>query len=183
MKIVMKKMFLFTSVLGVAVLLSACAGCPDKKAHHHKKAVYAQPVEMIESDTIVVYQTYENADVDKVYAKMYTHSSKGGTSYMGHIKFHDTENGLKMVVDLKDLRDGVPYTVKLYQCGSCYNDAKCCNASNSMNVKLPMLETGKSGRLNETYMIQGLSAAQLNGANIYLERDGGYKAGWGKLEK
>ena len=183
MKIVMKKMFLFTSVLGVAVLLSACAGCPDKKAHHHKKAVYVQPVEMIESDTIVVYQTYENADVDKVYAKMYTHSSKGGTSYMGHIKFHDTENGLKMVVDLKDLRPGVPYNMKLYKCGMCANEeTDCCNKS-AINVGLPMIETGMSRKVNQTYMIQGVSAAQLNGAKIYLERDGGYKAGWGTLEK
>ena len=52
-----------------------------------------------------------------------------------------------------------------------------------MNVQLPMLQAGISRHLNQTYMIQGLSAAQLNGANIYLERDGGYKAGWGKLEK
>ena len=52
-----------------------------------------------------------------------------------------------------------------------------------MNINLPMLQTGMSGRLDQTYMIQGISAAQLNGANIYLERDGGYKAGWGKLEK
>ena len=52
-----------------------------------------------------------------------------------------------------------------------------------MDVKLPMLETGISGRLKQTYMIKGLKAAQINGANIYLERDGGYKAGWGKLGK
>ncbi len=183
MNVVMKKMFLFTSVMSTAVLLSACAGCPEKKSHHHKKAVYAQPIEMIESDTIVVYQTYENADVDKVYAKMYTHSSRGGTSYMGHIKFHDTDNGLKMVVDLKDLRPSVPYTVKLYKCGMCANDESgCCNKS-AINVNLPMLETGISRKLNQTYMIQGMSAAQLYGAKIYLERDGGYKAGWGTVEK
>ena len=183
MKNAMKKMFMFTSVLGIAALLSACASCPEKKAHHHKKAVYAQPVEMIESDTIVVYQTYENADVNHVYAKMYTHSSNGGESKMGHIKFKDTDNGLKMIVDLKDLRPGVQYNVKLYQCNSCYDDVKCCNNSKLMNVQLPMLQAGISRHLNQTYMIQGLSAAQLNGANIYLERDGGYKAGWGKLEK
>ena len=184
MKNAMKKMFMLTSVLGMAVLLAACAGgCPEKKVHHHKKAVYAQPVEVVESDTIVVYQTYENADVDKVYAKMYTRSSHGGTSYMGHIKFHDTDNGLKMVVDLKDLRPGVPYTVKLAKCGACaYGETGCCNKT-PINVKLPMLETGLSRKLDQTYMIQGMSAAQLNGAKIWLERDGGYKAGWGKLEK
>lgn len=183
MKNVMKKMFMFTSVLGVAALLSACASCPEKKAHHHRNAVYAQPVEMIESDTIVVYQTYPKSDVDKVYAKMYTHSSRGGTSYMGHIKFHDTDNGLKMVVDLKDLRPGVPYTVKLAKCGMCeHNETGCCNKK-MMNVGLPMLETGTSRKLDQTYMIQGVTAAQLNGAHVWLERDGGYKAGWGKLEK
>ena len=181
----MKKMFVLSSVLGAAVMLSACVGgCPEKKAMHHKKvARNAQPVELIESDTIVVYQTYENADVDKVYAKMYTRSSHGGTSHMGHIKFHDTDNGLKMVVDLKDLRPAVPYNVKLYKCGICaYDETGCCNKT-AVNVKLPMFETGESRRLNQTYMIQGVSAAQLNGAKIYLERDGGYKAGWGVLEK
>ena len=111
MKNVAKKMFLFASVLGAAVLLSGCMmGCPNKKAMHHQKqpARYAQPVEVVESDTIVVYQTYENADVNHLYAKMYTHSSRGGESKMGHIKFRETDNGLKMEVDLKDMRAGVP---------------------------------------------------------------------------
>ena len=123
-----KKTGVLASVLGVATLLAGCSGCPEKR-HHVKqvsKAQYVQPIEMIESDTIVVYQTYEDADVNHVYAKMYTHSSHGGESKMGHIKFRDTDNGLKMEVDLKDLRAGVPYTMRLYQCQSCNNDAKCC---------------------------------------------------------
>ena len=185
MKNLTKKLFMFASVLGAAVLLSGCMmECPNKKARHHKPVQRVQPVAVVEeTDAIVVYQTYENADVDHVYAKMYTHSSRGGESKMGHIKFKDTDNGLKMMVDLKDLRPGVPYTVKMYQCSACYNDAKCCNNSKKINVQLPMLQAGESRHLDQTYMIQGLSAAQLNGANIYLERDGGYKAGWGKLEK
>ena len=183
MKNISGKLIAFASVLGAVVLLSACATCPAKKHHTTHKVHRAQPVEMIETDAIIVYQTYEDADVNHVYAKMYTHSSRGGESRMGHIKFRDTDNGLKMEVDLKDLRAGVPYNVRLYQCASCNNDAKCCTKAHMMNVSLPMLETGISGHLKQTYMIQGLSAAQLEGANIYLERDGGYKAGWGKLEK
>ena len=184
MKNVSKKMLTFASLMGVVALLSGCMmECPAKKTHHKKAMHHPQPVEVIESDTIVVYQTYENADVNHVYAKMYTHSSRGGESKMGHIKFRETDNGLKMTVDLKDMRPGVQYHVKMYQCGSCYNDAKCCNNAKLLNVQLPMLQTGMSGRLNQTYMIQGLNAGQLEGANIYLERDGGYKAGWGKLEK
>ena len=184
MKNLTKKFCVFASVLGAAVLLSGCTmQCPNKKVKHHKQMYHAEPVEVIESDPIVVYQTYEDSDVNHVYAKMYTHSSRGGESKMGHIKFKDTDNGLKMTVDLKDMRPGVQYHVKLYKCETCYNDAKCCTNAHKMNIKLPMLQTGMSGRLNQTYMIQGLSAAQLDGANIYLGRDGGYKAGWGKLEK
>ncbi|MEE1111210.1 MAG: hypothetical protein UIH99_03275 [Alphaproteobacteria bacterium] len=183
MKNLAKKMVMVASVFGAVVLLAGCNGCPAKKHHNMHKANYPQPVEMVESDMIVVYQTYEDADVNHLYAKMYTHSSHGGESKMGHIKFRETDGGLKMEVDLKDLRAGVPYTMRLYQCQSCNNDAKCCTKSHMMDVKLPMLETGISGRLKQTYMIKGLKAAQINGANIYLERDGGYKAGWGKLGK
>jgi hypothetical protein len=184
MKNITNKILLLASLLGAVFVLSGCMmECPGKR-HHHKQMDRMQPVEVIEeTDAIVVYQVYENTDVNSVYAKMYTHSSRGGESKMGHIKFRDTDNGLKMEVDLKDMRPGVPYTVKLYQCASCHNDANCCRSANAMDIKMPMLETGLSGKLNQTYMIQGLSAAQLNGANIYLERDGGYKAGWGKLEK
>ncbi|MDW2995239.1 MAG: hypothetical protein R8N24_04440 [Alphaproteobacteria bacterium] len=180
-----QKLITAASVLGAVVLLAGCTtNCPNKGPHHTKKYAYqAQPVEVIESDTIVVYQTHEDADVKHLYAKMYTHSSDGGASRMGHIKFRETDKGLKMEVDLKDLRPAVPYNVRLYQCGHCYNDAKCCGADRMMNVKLPMLETGESRHLKQTYIIQGLNAAQIDGANIYLERDGGYKAGWGKLEK
>ena len=180
-----KKVLTFASLMAAMAVLSGCMmECPGKK-HGHKKMMQSAPqmVELIESDTIVVYQTNENADVNSVYAKMYTHSSNGGESKMGHIKFKETDNGLKMMVDLKDMRRGVKYNLKVYQCNMCYNGVKCCNNSKKMNVNLPMLQTGMSGRLNQTYMIQGISAAQLNGANIYLERDGGYKAGWGKLEK
>ena len=181
MKNAMKKMFMFTSVVGAAALLTGCMSCPNKHPKHMQKR-YVQPVELVESDTVVVYQTYENADVNKVYAKMYTHSSAGGQSRMGHIKFHEIENGLKMTVDLKDMRPGVPYNVRLYQCAGCGNDSACCNRL-AMDKQMPMLETGTSRKLHQTYMIHGMTAAQLDGATIYLERDGGYKAAWGKLEK
>ena len=183
MKNITNKILLLASLLGAVFVLSGCMmECPGKR-QHHKQMNRMQPVEVIEeTDAIVVYQVYENADVNSVSAKMYTHSSRGGETKMGHIKFKDTDNGLKMMVDLKDMRPGVKYNLRVYQCGSCYNDVKCCNASKRFDIKMPMLQAGKSGRVNQTYMIHGVSAAQLNGANVYLERDGGYKAGWGKLE-
>ena len=52
-----------------------------------------------------------------------------------------------------------------------------------MSVNLPTLSVQSAGRLKESFIIRGLTAEQLNNAKIYLERDGGYKAAWGTLEK
>lgn len=176
MKNLLKKMFMLTSVLGVAVLLAGCMACPNKKMNKH----HAKPAPV--TDTVVFYQTYEDADVHRVSAKMYTRSSRGGESVMGHIKFYETDAGLKMETDLKDLRPGVTYTMRLYQCGSCNNNSTCCDKS-SMPINLPALRINHVGRLEESFIIRGLTAAQLQNAKIYLERDGGYKAAWGTLEK
>ncbi len=168
MKNLIKKLFMFTSILGVAVAVSGCCAKKTQK--------------VTATETTVFYQTYEEADVNRVHAKMYTRSSHGGESKMGYIKFVETDSGLKMDVDLKDLRPGVTYTVKIYQCGSCNNDSMCCDKS-SMPISLPKLKIEKSGRLEETFIIRGLTAAQLNNAKIYLERDGGYKAAWGTFDR
>ena len=52
-----------------------------------------------------------------------------------------------------------------------------------MQMNLPKLSVTKQGRLKESFIIQGLTAEQLNNAKLYLERDGGYKAAWGTLKK
>ena len=87
MKNVVKKMLILSSVLGMAVLLSGCVGCGNKNAKPQPKP-QPQPTE-----TVVFYQTYENSDVSHVHAKMYTHSSHGGESRMGYIKFYETDAG------------------------------------------------------------------------------------------
>lgn len=176
MKNLVKKMLLLSSVLGVVVLMAGCTGCGQKKMKPQPKPAAPQ------AEAVVFYQTYEDSDVSHVHAKMYTHSSQGGESRMGYIKFYETDAGLKMEVDLKDLRPGKVYTVRIYQCGSCNNNSMCCDKS-PMAVSLPTLSIKSQGRLKESFIIRGLTAEQLNNAKIYLERDGGYKAAWGTLEK
>ncbi len=116
----------------------------------------------------------------KVNAKMYTHSSSGGESRMGDIKFHETESGLKMEVDLKDMRPGVEYTINAYKmdCGDMTKEEmkkakkdkaefkKMCDKE-KMSVNLPTLKAGNSGKLEETFMIRGLTAKQLNNAKSH----------------
>lgn len=176
MKNLAKKMLILSSVLGVAVLLSGCAGCGHKNAKPQPKQ------RMQQTETVVFYQTYEDSDVSRVHAKMYTHNSRGGETRMGYIKFYETDAGLKMEVDLKDLRPGKTYTIRLYQCSSCNNNSLCCDKT-PMQINLPTLRIETAGRLEESFIIRGLTAEQLNNAKIYLERDGGYKAAWGTLEK
>jgi len=176
MQKLIKKMFKFTAVFGIAAILSGCSTMCQQKKHRR------QPAPAAATETVVFYQTYEQADINRVSAKMYTRSSAGGESKMGYIKFIETDSGLKMDVDLKDLRPGVTYTVKIYQCSSCNNDSMCCDKS-SMPISLPKLRIENRGRLEETFIIRGLTAAQLNNAKIYLERDGGYKAAWGTFDR
>lgn len=187
-----KNLFLIASMFGVAVLMAGCS-CPNKQ-HYGHHGQYAQcnkkehsgcqhnkqKMQPQVSETVVFYQTYENADIDDVHAKMYTRSSRGGESAMGTIKFKETDAGLKMKVDLKDLRPGKTYNVHVYQCGMC-NDWSCC-VTTPMAIDLPQLRIEKAGRLEQSYIIRGLTAAQLNNAKLVLTRDGGYKAAWGTIK-
>jgi len=184
-----KTLFLITSFFGIAVLMGGCA-CPNKQ--HTRHGHYAQcnkkdhsgckhKMQHQVSETVVFYQTYEGADVDNVKANMYTRSSRGGESAMGTIKFKETNAGLKMNVDLIDLRPGKTYTAHIYQCGAC-NDSTCCDMS-PMAVDLPQIRIDHVGRLQQSYIIRGLTAAQLDNAKLTLTRDGGYKAAWGTLKQ
>ena len=183
-----KSLFVVASLFGVAVLMGGCT-CPNKNyGHHahvqcdaknHKNCQHAKMNSPQVTETVVFYQTYEGDDVNNVRANMYTRSSRGGESPMGTIKFKETDSGLKMMVDLIDLRPGKTYTAHVYQCGAC-NDSTCCDTA-PMAIDLPQLKIASAGRLQKSYIIRGLTAAQLNNAKLILTRDGGYKAAWGTL--
>lgn len=184
-----KTLVLLTSLCGISVLTAGCTMCPTHKYDHHEHQYHRQnrntpkkiqQPEIVEaSETVVFYQTYDGSDIKSVSANMYTKNSQGGKSEMGTIKFKETDNGLKMKVDLEHLRPGKIYTAHVYQCGAC-NDSMCCDTE-AMSVDLPKLKIATQGRLQQSYIIRGLTAAQLNNAKLVLTRDGGYKAAWGTL--
>ncbi|MCQ2599152.1 MAG: hypothetical protein MJ187_02105 [Alphaproteobacteria bacterium] len=170
-----KKLMMAMSVFGVAVLLAGCNTCgyQDQKKHSRPHR------EMQRTESVVYYQTYENADVTKVGAKMFTRNGQGEESKMGYISFNETDAGLKMTVDLKDLRPGVKYTVRIHPCNAC-DTGMCCSDKNIVS-NMPKLRISKQGRLEETFVLHGVTAQQLNDSKIYLERDGGVKAAWGRI--
>jgi len=180
MKELVKKLTTFTAAFGVAILLAGCGGgCGEHEHHmkkHHMRHGNPQEVVMYEAVEVVEMEPMANPVMK---AKIHTRSARGGTSEMGYIKFARGENGVKMMVDLIDLRPGKDYTVKIYPCGNC-SDYSCC-ASKCMNINLPVLAIEEPGRLTQTYEVRGITCAELNNAKIVLMRDGGYKAAWGRI--
>ena len=181
-KIFTKITTLTLSIVAVLVLAGCSTTCGG--GHHHNKAKHHGHRNMAQPEEVVVYEASETiiaevpmANVMK--AQMYTRSSRGGTSPMGYIKFAPSDNGVKMMVDVTDLRPGKEYTVKIYPCGNC-SDSSCC-ASKCLNARLPMLSIDEPGRLTKTYNIGGIKCSDLANAKIVLTRDGGYKAAWGRI--
>ncbi len=170
-----------TTVMVSAVALLAACTCQVPVQHHHKakhhhQAPVQEVVVMQETETVVA-EVVEN---NTMKAKMYTRSSRGGTSDMGYIKFIQTDDGMKMAVNLKDLRPGKAYTVKIYPCTENCQGSGCCS-SKCMNTSLPMLMIDEPGKLKQTYDIRGINWEKMNNAKVVLTRDGGYKAAWGSL--
>ena len=185
MKNTIKKITTFTLALCATVLLSACSTTCDghhrmTKQHHHKKHDGSQPVMIYEAEEVEVIEMQPVPMAGGMKAPMFTRNGRGGTSKMGHIKFKQDNNAVKMTVDVTDLRPGKDYTMKIYPCGNC-NDYSCCS-SKCMNVKLPTLSIDEPGRLTKTYTIQGIDCSDLKNAKVVLTRDGGYKASWGRIE-
>ena len=179
-----KTLFILTSLCAVTLLTSACTTCPTQTHGHHEhyNKDKKHDKKMHDNNPAVFQQTYSGSDVKKVKANMSTRSAQGGDAEMGAIWFTETNEGLKMNADLIYLRPNKTYTAQIYQCGSC-NDNTCC-AMEAMSVELPTLSVSNAGdRLQQTYIVRGLTATQLNNAKIILTRDGGYKAAWGTLRQ
>ena len=175
-----KTAFLMASLCGITLLTAGCTTCPTNTHNkHHEEHMHQKHKKHSESP--VFQQTYTGDDVHNVRAKMFTRSGQDGESEMGYISFKETEDGLKMNVDLIHLRPGKIYTAQVYQCGTC-NDSICCDTE-AMAAELPQLKSTNGERLQQSYIVRGLTAAQLNNAKLKLVRDGGYKAAWGTVKE
>ena len=176
-----KNLCLIASLCGVTLLLGGCVSCPVQDHGYHEQYKKEKHHKKYKAEPVIFQQTYTDSDVHHVKANMYTRSVRGGESEMGYIKFKETDDGLKMWVDLIDLRPGKIYTAHVYQCWSCNNDI-CCN-TDAMSIDLPTISIDNTGRLQQSYIVRGLTAKQLNNAKLVLTRDGGYKAAWGTLKQ
>lgn len=176
----MKKLIKLASVLTVILSFAGCTTtneCPYKKHHN-----YSAP-EMSQQHTNCEHKKHHK-NTNKKHTKMYTRNNHGEASEIGYVKFYDTDNGVKMVVNVDKLRNGVDYTTKIYQCtdARCTNPDTCCMTS-TMSLEMPLTRANKNNPvLQETFFINNVTTDQLTGATIFFERDNGYRAAWGFLD-
>jgi hypothetical protein len=110
------------------------------------------------------HPTYERTHVkDSItvaHANMF--QTYGAKERLGTISFHETDAGLGLEIDLMHLRPGKTYRMYVHN--------GTTNARH--DVKLPTI-VGPTGRhVDNTYVAHGVSAHQLTGHQLVLERDG-----------
>lgn len=177
----MKKFIKLLSTCAVALTIAGCTcsqhtDCPYKHQHQNYK-------EMSQYET-QNHQKQQHQRRNKIHSKMYTRNNYGEPSEIGYIKFYDINDGVKMVVNVDKLRNGIDYTTKIYQCkdAKCTNPDTCCMET-YMALEMPLTRKNKNNpMLQETFIINNVTTGQLQGATVFFERNNGYRAAWGFLD-
>ncbi len=178
----MKKLIKLIAVLGTVITMAACTTTTDNNCPYHNQKNEAVCAHCGKTDCN--HKKYKQNRGNKVHSKMYTRNNHGEASEIGYVKFYDIDQGVKMVVNVDKLRNGVDYTTKIYQCSDakCTNPDTCCR-TNTMSLEMPLTRRNKSNpMLQETFIIKNVSTDQLQGATIFFERDNGYRAAWGFID-
>ena len=178
MKNLLKKLCIATSVLGVAAIMGGCSSTPESANERNIEYV----------------QTHQKDDVTSVHARM--RQKSGERSRMGSVRFTETQSGMKMVVDLRDLRPSTEYSFVVYEITGCEVQKDRTNRTAKkigecekvkQNIQLPAFRSGQSGNALDTYMITGLTAAELNNKRLGLTRENDkgetVTVGWGALKE
>lgn len=175
MKNLLKNVFIGTLAFGMIVVLGGCSSSskPSADSAKHKDVEYVQ--------------THQDDKITSIHAKMY--QKNGKKDKMGEIKFAEEQSGLQMTAELKDVRPDAEYTLSLYKVKDCKKDKKSKMAKcdkTKIDADLPTLKGDKDGKVHVTYMITGLTAAELDKTKVVLSRknDKGEEVhvGWGMLK-
>ncbi|MCL2629367.1 MAG: hypothetical protein FWD33_01595 [Alphaproteobacteria bacterium] len=180
-----KTLSMITAVAAIAVGFGGCHRSHDRG----KRVEYVQ--------------THQGDEVTRVRARMF--QKRDHKTEMGHITFAERESGLRMHMELKDLRPNTEYQVVIYDMSDCKIDkkkwkeatkeqraekrakkTKNCEKVN-MRATMPTLKSTAKGEARTSFLITGLTAAELDGAKIVLRRENAQgeeiSVGWGMLRE
>lgn len=154
-----KKMLKLTSVLGV---VAAVAACNQTTGRHHAHM----------------------ADVKEVKAPLYKLTNDGTSDRLGEVKVTQTSNGVQVSVDVSGLMGG-NYGFFVHEgtsCGPISPTGKRGRGMAAMDIydvgkksefkahrgDLPVLRINQDGKLKRTYVVEGLTAAEIKGRAVVI---------------
>ncbi|MDR0449420.1 MAG: hypothetical protein LBG89_03100 [Rickettsiales bacterium] len=150
----------------------------------------------------------EEENTSKIRARMFMKSAEKRTE-IGTIAFSERDTGLRMHVNLRDLRPGSDFAVVVYDLTNC-DEKKTCDAAGkdgktkkermakraewiascekvNQNVNTPTLQTDKKGQVRMSFLITGITADEMNNSKVVLTRENRngeeVAVGWGKLRE
>jgi len=172
----MKKFIKLVSALTIILTFTGCTTSNDCQYKKHKN--YQETCQKC-GEKNCEHKMHKQSK--KLHTKIYSRNKQGGISEIGYIKLYDSAQGVKMFVNIDNLRTGVDYIAKISQCkdAKCTNPDKCC-MDTIMTMEMPLTRKDKANSaLQETFIINDITTDKLQGATIFLERDNGYRAAWG----
>lgn len=164
-----------TALASVLALVAVAGGC-----NRSERGLNAEYV-----------QTHQDDEVTRLGARMFQRT--GDQNRMGSIRFGEKDSGLQMRVDLKDTRPNTEYRLVVYDMAGC--DVKRGRVKNmateecefeKTSISLPALNSDAKGNIQSSFLINGVTAAELENTKLVLTRrntDGNrVTAGWGVLK-
>ncbi|MCL2331448.1 MAG: hypothetical protein FWC61_02785 [Proteobacteria bacterium] len=150
-----KRICILSSALALATVIGGCGG-----GDRGRNVEYVQTHQQDEITRLRAVMFQNNADEDRI----------------GTIKFGEKDSGLQMSVDLSGAMPDMEYKIYAYDIKGC--DIKqigidqtiiiCVKAKK--DISLPIIRSDGKGNINSTYMITGLTAADLNNTKLVLAR-------------
>jgi hypothetical protein len=159
-----------TLVVSALALLAVAGGCSSQQRHSGKE-----------------HQTHQRDEVKHISARM--RQMHGNHDRMGHVSFTKRDNGLEMHVRLRDTRPETEYMLFAYEMDSA--DVKeprtARPAKGKAEIRLPRVTSDANGRVDETFMLTGHTAAEMKNMKVVISRRAANgdmtKVGWGVLNK
>ncbi|MDR2685753.1 MAG: hypothetical protein LBB23_03220 [Rickettsiales bacterium] len=133
-------------------------------------------------------ETHNNDDITKLRARVI--KIKGETkTELGVIRFTEKDSGLVMRVEISGVKPNNDYSLWLYDISKCdmkkykadKTTAKC--EKERSNITLPILHADAEGRVNMSFLMAGLTAAEMENMKIAIGKKDGKKIGWGVLKE
>ena len=157
MKHNLKRICVLTSILALVTVVGGCGG-GDR----------GRNVEYV--------QTHQNDEVTRLRAVMFQNNAD--KDRIGTVRFAEKDSGLQMSVDLAGAMPDMEYKVYVYDIKGCgitqagidQTIVICVKAKKDLDM--PTIKSDGKGNISSTYMITGLTAADLNNTKLVLVRTG-----------